>query len=94
MYCLPIIFKDPPYLEKESSDEEALTLAVSDLAVVHAVRFADPENSSAVLDPDILGIFRLIRSRRISYVSDCSQKTDNFTFYAMKTASVAFLPFY
>jgi hypothetical protein len=45
MYCLPIIFKDPPYLEKESSDEEALTLAVSDLAVVHAVRFADPETA-------------------------------------------------
>jgi hypothetical protein len=62
MYCLPIIFKDPPYLEKESGDEEALTLAVSDLAVVHAVRFADPDNSSAVLDPGRFGNFRLSES--------------------------------
>jgi hypothetical protein len=89
MFRLPLVIIS--YLKKEGGDEEALTLAVSDLAVVHAVSFADPENSSAVLDPDIFGIFRLIRSRRISYVSECLK--NNFTFNAMKTASVAFLPF-
>ncbi len=70
------------YLEKESSDEEALTLAVSNLAVVHAVRFTDPENSSAVLEPGRFGIyFGLSESGRIPFLYDCSQKIDNFLSY-------------
>jgi hypothetical protein len=70
----------PSYLEKESSDEEALTLAVSDLAVVNAVRFADPKNSRSVVDPGRFGIFRLMGSVRIPFLNDCSQKQTTLSF--------------